>query len=75
MASKRRLRRKQCEGKSRHATAEAALIQLHRIKSKSTTSCGQLNVYKCSMCGSYHVGHTIGGNGIGSGYKFGGGRK
>lgn len=48
MTSRRGLRRKQCDGKVRYATREAALpaaVHLH------------LNVYPCGFCKSYHLGH------------------
>lgn len=68
MASKRHQRRKQCEGKRRHATADNALVEIRMIH-KRHGHCGQIGVYRCSFCGSYHVGHMPGRNGIGSGYR------
>lgn len=56
MASKRRIRRKQCDGKRRHATPEAAAGHRRFIHATAGYS-GLLNVYRCSFCGGYHVGH------------------
>lgn len=67
MASKRRLRRRQCEGKVKHATAENAAIairKVHRAKGHQ----GQMHAYRCPFCGQFHVGHVQGRNGIGSAY-------
>lgn len=56
MASKRRIRRKQCEGKIRHKSAGDA--GLHYISIRGKIESGQrINIYKCSFCGFYHVGH------------------
>lgn len=55
MASKRRQRRKSCDGKVRYATENAAksaayqLAQLHGER---------MNAYKCQFCGGWHAGHT-----------------
>ncbi|WOK01479.1 hypothetical protein [Pseudomonas phage UF_RH7] len=67
MASKRRLRRRTCEGKIKHETAEKAaraIISLVRSRGHQ----GQLHVYQCPFCMKFHVGHRRHGNGIGSGY-------
>ncbi|EAP0942965.1 hypothetical protein B7802_07380 [Salmonella enterica] len=68
MASKRRLRRKQCGRKRCHKTAADACIELRLIKLKYGHQ-GQIGVYRCPFCNNYHVGHTPGRNGIGSGYE------
>lgn len=68
MASKRRLRRKQCAGKNRHKTHEAALIEIRMIRKRYGHQ-GQVNPYRCPFCGAFHIGHTPGRNGIGSGYR------
>lgn len=63
MASKRRLRRRQCEGKVRHKTkadAWAAIRTMHRKHGY----CGNLQPYPCKFCGGWHVGHRKGGQGI-----------
>jgi len=57
MASKRRLRRKQCEGKRRYETAAeatAGIRALHKAKGYQ----GFLNVYRCAFCKGYHFGHN-----------------
>ncbi len=66
MASKRRLRRRQCEQKRRHTTAGDALVALHRLQRKGHQ--GKLTIYRCRFCNGYHVGHAQGRNGIGSGW-------
>jgi hypothetical protein len=45
MSSKRRLRRRACEGKARHASAEDAMRQLKKSASHSLT------VYRCDVQG------------------------
>ena len=52
MASKRRLRRKACEGKQSYATLEAATAVTQRLRG--------LNAYKCKHCSGFHVGHPPG---------------
>lgn len=57
MASKRRLRRKQCDGKRRYESAPDALAgikALHRAKGYQ----GFLSVYRCQFCKGYHFGHN-----------------
>lgn len=49
MASKRRLRRKACEGKIRYKTMEDAQKVAKRLK---------LNSYRCPHCSGIHNGHT-----------------
>lgn len=59
MSSKRRLRRKSCEGKIRHVdagAAQAALTALVRNKGWQ----GPMNPYKCRFCGGWHIGHSRG---------------
>jgi hypothetical protein len=58
VASKRRLRRKQCEGKVRYASQEAALTVIRRLRSKGGKDDGHLSPYKCPHCGGIHFGHT-----------------
>lgn len=56
MASKRRLRRRSCSRKVRHATsasAQAAITALHARKGYQ----GRLDVYICRFCGAFHIGH------------------
>lgn len=57
MASKRRLRRKACTGKIRHADALAAFAHI-RALFRSKGYQGHLNAYRCGFCGGYHVGHA-----------------
>ncbi len=53
MSSKRRLRRKMCEGKVRHATRELAMVAVayHAKRGQYTTT------YLCKFCRGWHVGH------------------
>lgn len=55
MASKRRIRRRGCEGKKRHASkafAEIA-VQMSRRKFGGRMWCS----YQCQFCKQWHVGH------------------
>lgn len=57
MSSKRRIRRRSCKSKVRHATVEAgqhAIRQLNRARGYQ----GRLDVYRCQFCGGFHVGHS-----------------
>ena len=54
MASKRHLRRKQCDGKIKYPDALTA----HRSAGvASDRSSGWISSYKCEFCGFYHIGH------------------
>lgn len=57
MASKRRLRRRSCEGKTRFATEGAARRHAHRLH-ELDGAC--MSWYRCEFCGGkwWHVGHT-----------------
>ncbi|RYM66295.1 hypothetical protein BSR03_01515 [Serratia proteamaculans] len=68
MASKRRLRRKQCEGKRRHKNFDCAMKEIRLLHQRHGHQ-GQLQPYRCPFCSMFHVGHTPGRNGIGSGYR------
>lgn len=57
MASRRRQRRRACEGKRRHAGRQEAERALRRMKPRAQ---GVLNVYRCRNCGGWHVGHAPG---------------
>lgn len=59
MASKRRVRRKSCEKKVRHKTSHAAHLALKKTVKLHGYS-GPMNVYECSFCGGWHVGHVQG---------------
>jgi len=59
VASKRRIRRKSCTGKQRHAAVadgQAHIAQLHRRFRYS----GRMDVYRCRFCNGFHVGHSKG---------------
>lgn len=56
MASNRRLRRRCCERKVKHACvrdAERAIAALVRSRGHQ----GRLDVYRCRFCSSFHIGH------------------
>ncbi len=55
MASKRAIRRKACEQKTRYTTAEDAGTAARR-NSKFTDS--RIGSYKCKFCQGWHIGHT-----------------
>lgn len=55
MASLRRQRRKQCQGKIQHETEDLAWVAVRKtcpIKGRHS-----LTPYKCQFCGKYHIGH------------------
>lgn len=54
MASKRRLRRRQCTNKMRHADEEAAKVHARALK-RSGYLC---TWYKCDFCSGWHVGRA-----------------
>jgi hypothetical protein len=56
MSSKRRLRRRGCEGKHRHPTLEEA--QAHIVSLARSYGARGLRPYRCKFCGAYHVGHA-----------------
>ena len=59
MASKRRLRRKECEGKRRYPTQGDAFAaaKVARVRADG----GQyIDAYQCEHCGGWHIGHRPG---------------
>lgn len=54
MASKRRQRRKACEGKVRYSSSRAAHNEAMR---RGRESGHRLNGYKCAFCNGFHIGH------------------
>lgn len=56
MASKRRIRRKECGSKIRYATVELANAFIHSLFRLGKKQ-GWLSAYKCKHCNGYHVGH------------------
>jgi hypothetical protein len=59
MASKRRQRRKQCEGKRRYGTQTEALTAQCNLNRKRGWS-EKLSPYRCRFCHGFHFGHTPG---------------
>lgn len=57
MASKRRIRRKQCTGKKRFATSGEAADVMFSVIRNNRKKGGWLHVYSCRFCGGYHFGH------------------
>lgn len=55
MASKRRLRRKSCEGKVQYRSDEAAAAA---AKSRSWATNSRIGKYKCEFGQHWHIGHT-----------------
>lgn len=53
MASKRRLRRKECQGKVRHASKEEAMDAI-RHGGWAFEGC---HAYYCTICNGWHAGH------------------
>lgn len=58
MASKRRIRRKQCSNKRRYATRLEAEGTMKEVIRKGKKHGGWLNVYSCRFCGGFHFGHA-----------------
>lgn len=60
MASKRRVRRKQCERKQRFACHDDANTAMRSVIFSGKKNGGWLHIYKCRFCRGYHFGHTKG---------------
>jgi hypothetical protein len=56
MASKRKLRRRACEGKVRFESRDAAERKRRFVYRDYNEKA--LNVYKCRFCGGWHLGHS-----------------
>lgn len=54
MASKRRVRRRSCEGKRQYASANIATASSRRLTGVGT---GNLHAYRCKFCRQWHTGH------------------
>lgn len=57
MASKRRLRRRQCGSKVRYPTREMAKDAMCSVIRNGRKHGGWLHVYPCRFCGGFHYGH------------------
>jgi hypothetical protein len=55
MSSRRRLRRKACEGKMRHETQAQAVAHAIHLYRKTGE---QMQSYHCRFCRRWHVGHA-----------------
>jgi predicted Zn-ribbon and HTH transcriptional regulator len=62
MASKRRLRRKECTSKQRFPSQETAKYVLSKIKKQKRRQGKDFSVspYHCRFCNQWHFGHAIG---------------
>ena len=47
----------QCGKKVKHKTEKAAYAQYRQIKKSGRLMKNTLNVYKCGICGFFHLGH------------------
>lgn len=59
MASKRRLRRNACTGKTRHPNAATAQRHIAALTRAGKWS-GHMDAYRCRFCNGFHVGHGRG---------------
>lgn len=59
MASKRRQRRKQCDGKRRYKDQGEAMAGLRWVCKNFPNQVGQLRSYRCKFCNGWHLGHGI----------------
>lgn len=60
MASKRRIRRKQCGRKKRFDNHDLAMDAMHSLIRSGKKDGGFLHIYSCRFCGGYHFGHAAG---------------
>ncbi|MGE0333217.1 MAG: hypothetical protein AB7P37_21260 [Ramlibacter sp.] len=58
-AIRRRLQRKACQGKVRHANEAGANVALRKLRRTGTTD-GVMQAYACRFCGGWHIGHVPG---------------
>lgn len=58
MASKRHIRRRQCENKQRFATHALADTAMKSVIFAGKKRGGWLHIYKCCFCNGYHFGHA-----------------
>lgn len=59
MASKRRVRRRQCGRKQRFESHTQAMDAMHSVIRAGKTRGGWLHIYHCRFCNGYHFGHAI----------------
>lgn len=52
---KKKLRRKQCDGKIKHKTEQDAKYARSLVPMGSRP----MDAYRCQHCGFFHIGHTI----------------
>lgn len=56
-AAKARRHGKTCAPKQRYASREAALAAIHSLARNRGAVTGQLGVYRCLACKTWHFGH------------------
>ena len=56
MASKRRLRRRQCERKQAYSKDQAFRIAV-KLRNGQAPGRRAVDAYQCPLCGQWHVGH------------------
>lgn len=57
MSSKRRIRRKACDGKQKFSSRKTALDTALHVK-RRTGDQGYVQAYRCRFCSQFHWGHT-----------------
>lgn len=57
MSSKRKIRRKSCDGKQKHESRNDAVNHKMTLVRKGIPIGAKLWVYLCSFCSRWHVGH------------------
>jgi hypothetical protein len=58
MSSKRRIRRNKCTSKVRHPDQSGAMVAIYKVTKKMGGAIGLMQLYKCSFCGGWHIGHA-----------------
>jgi hypothetical protein len=58
MSSKRAIRRKACDGKTRFTSFAAANTALRLLLRAAGSDGWPMSAYPCSTCGGFHFGHT-----------------
>jgi hypothetical protein len=58
MSSKRAIRRRACDGKTRFGSFAAASAALRRLLRSGGYDGWPMSAYPCPSCGGFHYGHT-----------------
>lgn len=59
MASKRRIRNRECTSKEKYESSSEGLTAIYHVK-RRTGDTSKFNVYRCKFCKKYHIGHAPG---------------